>query len=82
MDEADQLPAGDQARLPSEDRVEQRDVRLRRIGELRVVSRPRVVRKRPHGVLVVVCRRPLHVPTRIWLAATRVSTAPSSTVSR
>ena len=60
MDEADQLPAGDQGRLPSEDRVEQRDVRLRRIGELRVVSRPRVVRKRPHGFLVVVCRCPLH----------------------
>ena len=60
MDEADQLPAGDQRRLPCEDRVEQRDVRLRRIGELRVVSRPRVVRKRPHGFLVVVCRCPLH----------------------
>ena len=50
VDEADQLPAGDQARLPFEDRLEQREVRLRRIGELRVVSRPRVVRERPQGL--------------------------------
>ena len=35
-------------------------VRLRRIGELRVVPRPRVVRQRPRGLLVVVRRRPLH----------------------
>ena len=35
-------------------------LRLRRIGELRVVSRARVVRKRPHGFLVLVCRCPLH----------------------
>ena len=47
-------------RLPCEDRVEQRDVRLRRIGELRVVPRPRVVRQRPQRRLVVVRRRPLH----------------------
>ncbi len=63
MDEADQLPSGDQARLPFEDRVEEthvKHVRLRRVGELRIVSRPRVVGKRADGVLIVVCRGPLH----------------------
>ena len=70
-------------RLPCEDRVEQRDVRLRRIGELRVVPRPRVVRQRPQRAAWSSCAA-AHciVPTRMWLAATRVSTAPSSTVSR
>ena len=63
MDEADQLPAGNQARLPFEDCVEQADVkhvRLRRIGELRIMSRPRVVGKRADGFLIVVCCGPLH----------------------
>ena len=49
-----------EGRLPREDRVEQREIRFRRIGELRVVPRPRVVRQRPRRPRVLVRRRPLH----------------------
>jgi hypothetical protein len=61
MDEADQLPAGDQRCLARHNRVEQRHVRLRRIGELGIVPPQRVVGQRSRGVaLVIVGRCPLH----------------------
>ena len=60
VDEADQLPPSNQGRLPRQDRVEQRDVRFRRIRQLGVVSGPRVVRQRPRRLLVLVRGGPLH----------------------
>ena len=59
MNEPDQLPPRDQARLPCKDRLEERKVPLRR-SQLRVVPCDGVIRKRPQCFVIVVCRRPLH----------------------
>ena len=81
VDEADQHPLRDQRRLPRATASQQREVAVGRAGQLRVVAaRSRSPRARERCRASPRAAKYWNVPTRMWLAATRVSTAPGSSV--
>ena len=62
VDEAKRHPLGDQIRLGSHDRLQQRHIRIWRFGGVRVVPRNGMIRKESQGIDIVACKKVLKGP--------------------
>jgi hypothetical protein len=82
VDEPDVHPLRDQSGLTLGHIPQQREESLRRGTELGIVPRDRVLGQFPQAFRSPREAKNSNVPTRMWLAATRVSTAPGSSCSR